>query len=214
VNVSAFCFAVAISAARESRYLDEAVRCGDELAACQEQSLAWNELGITGFWYEGPQRQHPYAGGTGDGHFVYFLAELCRACPDHPSWMKWYAALKIYAKHYALATSEYLTPYGIPAFSLHDGSEQLYQYWDMVRVLGQTGSQKLDFQFDRLRRVGDRYLVRMRNANSALPMNAATLAAIADVAQDPQAEEMAHRCFRWLLGRNPFSRSQVWEMPT
>lgn len=194
----------------EARYRDEAVRCGDELAACQEQCLAWNNLGITGFWYAAPGRRHPYAGGTGDGHPAYFLAELCRALPDHPSWISWYAALRIYARHYALSTTEFLTPYGIPAFSLHDGPKQPYHYWDMVRVLGESGSQKLDFQFDRLARVGQRYLIRIRNANSALPMNAATLAAVADLAQDADAEAMAHRCLQWMLGRNPFSRSQVW----
>ena len=194
----------------EDRYREEAARCGDELTACQERSLAWNNLGITGFWYEGPKRQHPYAGGSGDGHPAYLLAELCRALPDHPSWITWYAALRIYARFYAQATSEYLSPFGVPAFSLHDGPGQPYQYWDHVRVIGRPEHQKLDFQFDRLIRVGNRYLVRIRNANSALNMNGATLAAVADLAADPRTEAMARRCFQWMLGRNPFSRSQVW----
>jgi hypothetical protein len=38
------------------------------------------------------------------------------------------------------------------------------------------------------------------------------LAAAADVARDPQAEAMAQRCLQWMVGRNPFSRSQIWEV--
>ena len=194
----------------EPRYQAEAARCGDELAACQEQGLAWNDLGITGFWYEGPERRHPFAHSCGDGRPAYLLAELCRAFPDHPSWMKWYAALRIYARFYALATSAHLAPYGIPAFSVHDGPEQSYQYWDRVRVLGERQRRKLDFRFERLIRVGRRYLVRIRDCNSSVTMNAATLAAVADVAGDAEAEAMAQRCIQWVLGRNPFSRSQIW----
>ena len=194
----------------DERYAKEAARCGDELAACQERSLAWNKLGLTGFWYEGPKRQHPFAHSAGDGRCAYLLAELCREFPSHSAWMEWYAALRIYTTFYALRSAEYLTPYGVPAFSLHDGPKQPYQYWDHARVTGQRKSQKLDFQFDRLVRVGHRYLVRVRNTTGSLSMNAATLAAVADVARDPAAEAMAQRCFQWMLGRNPFSRSQVW----
>ena len=194
----------------QERYGQEAARCGVDLVGCQEQSLAWNDLGITGFFYEGPRRRHPFAHSSGDGRPAYLLVELCREFPDHPSWMQWYAGLRIYARHYAAATSAFLAPYGLPAFSLHDGPSQSYPYWDRVSVIGQKGSQKLDFQFEKLVRVGRRYLVRLRNANSSLPMQAATLAGVADVARDPEADAMAHRCFQWLLGRNPFSRSQVW----
>lgn len=194
----------------EDCYRDVAVRCGDGLVACQEQGLAWNDVGVTGFWYEGPERRHPFAGSSGDGLQAYLLAELCRALPDHPSWIEWYSALRIYARFYALATAEYLTPYGVPAFSLHDGPDQPYSYWDIVHVLGEKKSRKLDFGFDHLVRIGPRYLVRIRHATSALNMNAATLAAVADLAHDPRSEGMAQRCFEWMLGRNPFSRSQIW----
>ena len=197
-------------ATHDQRYAEAAARCGDELVACQEQSLAWNDLGITGFFYEGPERSYPYGGGGGDGRQAYFLAELCRELPDHPSCMSWYAALRIYVKFYALRTAEHLTPYGVPAFCLHDGPEQPRRYWEMVHVLGEKTSQRLDYQFERLVRVGERYLIRIRGANPALSMHAAALAAAADVCDDPQAEAMAHRCLQWILGRNPFSRSQVW----
>ena len=195
----------------DPRYRAEAARCGTDLAACQEQSLAWNDLGVTGFWYGGPKRQHPYAHSCGDGRSAYLLAELCRAFPDHPSWMTWYAALRIYARFYCRATSAFLAPYGVPAFSLHDGPEQPYQYWDRVWAYGKEGrGRKLDFQFDKLVRVGERYLVRIRNCNSALNLHAAALAAVADLARDPEAEAMAQRCMQWMVGRNPFSRSQLW----
>ena len=194
----------------KDRYGEEAARCGDELVACQEQSLAWNDQGITGFWYEGPKRTHPFAHASGDGHHAYLLVELCREFPNHPSWMKWYAALRIYATFYAQATSRYLTPYGIPAFSLHGGPNARCDYWDRVRALGK--SRKLDFQFERLVRVGKLYVVRIRNCNSALNTSAMTLAAVAAIARDPQAERLAQHCFQWMVGRNPFSRSQVWDV--
>ena len=196
----------------KDRYADEAARCGDELVACQEQSLAWNDQGITGFWYEGPKRKRPFAHGSGDGGHAYLLVELCREFPDHASWMKWYAALRIYATFYAQATSAYLTPYGIPAFSLHGGPDARYEYWDCVRAFGQAKRQKLDFQFERLVRVGKLYLVRIRNCNSALNTSAMTLAGVAALARDPQAEHLAQRCFQWMVGRNPFSRSQIWDV--
>ena len=196
----------------EKRYAEEAVRCGDELAGLQEQGLAWNDKGITGFWYGSSKRKYPFAHSAGDGRSAYLLAELCREFPDHPSWMKWYAALRIYARFYAQATSKYLAPYGVPAFSLHGGPDAPYNYWDHARVFGKKGSQKLDFQFDRLVKVGHLYLVRIRNCNSALNASAMTLAAVADVAHDPEAEAIAQRCMQWMVGRNPFSRSQVWDV--
>ncbi|HUS81371.1 MAG TPA: glycoside hydrolase family 9 protein, partial [Armatimonadota bacterium] len=194
----------------EQLYADEATRCGDEVVACQEQGLGWNDQGITGFFYEGPARKYPYGDIPGDGQQAYFLAELCRQFPDHPSWMSWYAAVKIYAHFYALGTSKYLAPYSVPAFSLNNGPDQPRRYWEIVRVDGEPKSQPLDMQYDRLVRVGDRYLIRIRAGNPCLSMHAAALAAAADVCADPEAEAIAQRCLQWLLGRNPLSRSQVW----
>ena len=194
----------------DERYATEAVRCGNEVVACQEQGLGWNDLGITGFFYGDLSRSYPYAGGGTDGRQACFLAELCRALPDHPDWMRWYAALRIYADFYARPTAEYLAPFGVPAHTLHGGPDQPRRYWEIVSVLGDTGSRPLDFQFDRLVPVGDRSLVRICGANPSLSMHGAALAAAADLCRSAEAEAMAHRCFAWLLGRNPFSRSQVW----
>jgi len=194
----------------DERYADEAVRCGDEVVGCQEQGLGWNDLGIAGFFYGDLRRTHPYAGGGTDGRQAVFLAELCRALPDHPHWMRWYAALRIYADCYARPTAEYLAPYGVPAHTLHGGTDQRPRYWEIVTPLGETESRPLDFQFDRLVPVGSRYLVRIWGTNPSLSAHGAALAAAADVCRSPEAEAMAHRCFEWLLGRNPFSRSQVW----
>jgi len=149
---------------------------------------------------------------SGDGRYAYLLVELCRGFPNHPSWVNWYASLRIYATFYARATSRHLTPYGVPAFSLHGGPDARYNYWDWVSALGQRKRQKLDFQFDRLVRVGKLYLVRIRNCNSALNTNAMTLAAVAAIARDPQAESLAQHCLQWMVGRNPFSRSQIWDI--
>jgi len=187
----------------DERFKKEAVRCGDDLVGLQEQGLAWNDKGITGFWYRSRKARHPHGGTQGDGRHVHVLCELCREFPDHPSWMTWYAAVKIHVEFFALATSKYSTPYGLPAYCLHDGPKQPRMWWFFKRH---------DFQFDRLMRVGSRYLMRIFTTNRWLPMTAAALAAAADVGNDPRAEAMAHRCFQWILGRNPFSRSQQWEV--
>lgn len=196
----------------DERSLAEAVRCGNEVVACQEKGLGWNEQEITGFFYGDLSRRYPYAGEGGDGRQAYFLAELCRALPGHPDWMGWYAALRIYADFYALRSAQYLAPYAVPAYTLHGGPDQPRRYWENVSVLGEQGSQPLDFRFDSLVAVGDRSLVRIWAANPSLSVHGAALAAAADVCRSAEAEAMAQRCLQWLVGRNPFSRSQVWEI--
>ena len=95
------------------RYADKAVELARIILDSQQRTRPNWDIPFTGFFYTSPAKDrllHYVHRGREQGPTLA-LSALCDAFPNHPDWMKWYAAVVLHAE-YLKTAAKYTEPTG------------------------------------------------------------------------------------------------------
>jgi len=204
----------------EQRYADEAFQLGDLIVASQEQTMQPWSIRMTGYFYTGPKREnlfHRFHIGQEEQPIVA-LTHLCESFPNHPNWMKWYAAIVLHSKYYQQVAVKVDQPYDVLPAAVYKESEARLipqsKEWTPLRAADR------DAYVEEVHRgvpLGGEYYLRrfpvwfdFRGNSSVLLSQAKALSTAGQLRGDLEAEDLAQKQAEWLLGRNPFSTSIMY----
>lgn len=196
-------------------YAEKAVELARIIVESQQKSYVGTEHPLAGFFYTGPDRDtlfHQFHRGN-DQAPVVALAQLARAFPDHPDWMRWYATVARYAE-YLKAGARTTAPYGVlPAYVYRD-TDHLRMTADLGRY--QAKPEAFRAQVLEGMPLGDGWYLRAfpvwfarRGNYGVLLSQAKALSAAAHLRGDLAAAELAQTQAQWIVGRNPFTQSTM-----
>lgn len=198
------------------RYADKAVELARVVVASQQVARVGRAFPLSGFFYTGPDRDtlfHQFHRAS-DQAPVLALARLVELFPDHPDWMRWYAAVARHAEYQKRAATT-TAPYGVlPAY--------VYRLADSATV-PDTGGRYLATRAAYAAQVraglamGDGWYLRAfpvwfaRRGNYGVLLSQATaLAAASRLRGDSAGADLAQRQAQWVVGRNPFAQSTMY----
>jgi hypothetical protein len=205
----------------ESRYSEEAFQLAALILASQEQNLQPWTIPLTGYFYTSPKREnlfHRFHIGQEEEPIVA-LTHLCQTFPNHPDWMKWYAAVVLHSRFYQQAAAKLDAPYDVLPAAIYKESEVRLlspqsKDWTPLRAADQ------DSYLQQVRQgvpLGGEYYLRrfpvwfdFRGNSSVLLSQAKALSTAALLRGDWDAQDLAQRQAQWILGRNPFSASIMY----
>jgi hypothetical protein len=200
-------------ATRDSAYSRKALELAPRiLAAHQRAVLARDRMPVAGFFYETEQRERilHYSHRAHDQAPIAALAALCDEFPDHPDWIKWYAAVALYSE-YLKSGAAFSAPYFMLANSIYREDEHLLV--DSVRresFLRQIRSGLPVAPGYRLRIFPVWFDAGSRGNNGTLLSQTKALAIAARLRGSLALADLAQRQLEWAVGRNPFAQSIIY----
>jgi len=200
----------------EAPYRDKAIELARVVTGSQQVSPVGSSLALSGFFYTGPDRDtlfHQFHRAADQAPIVA-LSQLIEVLPDHPDWMRWYAAVARYAE-YQKQTAEITAPYRVlPAY--------VYRVADSLHV-PDSGGRYMEKQSEYAAQVragtpmgGDWYLrtfpvwFQRRGNYGVLLSQAKALSAASRLRGDMAGMDLAQQQAQWVLGRNPFAQSTMY----
>jgi len=195
----------------------EAVARGDRLADLVQLDFSFAQAEkVTGFFWNGATRASPFINVQWLAFPYVALAELCRAFPDEPEWIRWYAALRISGRFYWEKMCAFHAPYNC-------APPGLFPEMDVKAELGDGGEGRMLARYPREKfvPVGKLFLrhfagARARGANTwprasnaCFIQSAVALIRMAMATDDPGLEALARDQLHWVLGVNPFAVSTI-----
>jgi Glycosyl hydrolase family 9/Cellulase N-terminal ig-like domain len=194
----------------EQQYQDKAIELARIILDSQQRTRPDWAIPFLGFFYTGPEKDrilHYCHRGREQGPIVA-LTHLCDAFPNHPDWMKWYAAAELHSE-YLKAMASYTQPYGMMPASIYKDTEYLQV----------PESRRESFRKQVLNgiAVGDGHYLRLfavwmdyRGHFGTILPQALALGEAAHLRGDLKAAELAQDQMEWVVGRNPFAQSMMW----
>lgn len=182
----------------------------------QKEFLPGLTYPLAGFFYTNPDKtqilryQHP----SHEAAPVVALARLCELFPNHPDWMKWYAAVARYSEYYQKPMAQFTQPYGMLANSIFKDDEYL-----KVPEQGGRGLSRESYREQVLNgiKVGEHYYVRLfpvwfefRGNNGTMLAENKAISAAAQLRGSLSLASLAEKNLQWVVGRNPFVESLMW----
>ena len=110
----------------DKMYEEKATGLSQVILNSQQRKRPDWDTPLTGFFYADSAKRrvlHYVHRGREQAH-ILALTELCKAFPNHPDWMKWYAAITLYSE-YLKTIAKYTEPYGVMPASVYNDSEYL-----------------------------------------------------------------------------------------
>ncbi|HKG96078.1 MAG TPA: glycoside hydrolase family 9 protein [Gemmatimonadaceae bacterium] len=198
------------------QYADKAVELARVVTASQQTRRVGSAFPLAGFFYTGPDRDtlfHQFHRAA-DQAPVVALAQLVETFPDHPEWMRWYAAVARYAEYQKRSASA-TAPYGVlPAY--------VYRLADTITVPDSGGRYMATraaygAQVRAGLSMGEGWYLRafpvwfQRRGNyGVLLSQAKALSAASRLRGDRAGLDLAQRQAQWVVGRNPFAQSTMY----
>ena len=191
-------------------YADKAAAMAKKIMDAQQRSLTDWSTPMTGFYYTTSAKDrilHYCHRGREQGPTLA-LSELCKALPNHPDWMKWYAAITLYSE-YLKTIATYTAPYNVMPASVYSDTEYLHV----------PESRKESFRKQVLNGVplGKGHYLRLfpvwmdyRGHFGTILPQAQALANAAHIRGDLASAQLSEHQLEWIIGRNPFSQSAMW----
>ena len=197
-------------------YADKAVELANVILRSQQKTFVGDKYPLSGFFYTGPDRDtlfHQFHRGNDQAPIVA-LAKLAEAFPWHRDWIKWYAAVAMYAE-FQKAGARTTEPYGVlPSYVYHD--KEYLERPDSGALHGETRESFRAQVLEGMPMGGGYYLrafpvwfARQGNYGSLLSQ-AKALSVGARLRRDKAAQDLAQRQAEWIVGRNPFVQSTMY----
>ena len=198
------------------RYADKAVELARTIVASQQTAPVGSDFPLAGFFYTGPDRDtlfHQFHRGN-DQAPVVALAQLVEALPDHPDWMRWYAAVARYAE-YQKRSATTTEPYGVLPSYVYRLSDD----FEVAATGARYGGTREAYRAQVLSGMpmGEGWYLRSfpvwysRRGNfGVLLSQAKALSAAARLRGDSAGTDLAQRQAQWIVGRNPFVQSTMY----
>jgi len=188
-----------LRATGDRAYADRAAELAKVVLDCQQTALPAWDVPLTGFFYTNPRKDRivNFFHRGHDQAPVVALAALCEALPDHPDWIRWYAAVVLHSE-YQRAAAELNRPWrALPAgiYALKDNPAEVA-----------LGVRLSDTHY--LRRfpvIGD-----WRGHFGVLLSQTKALSAAARLRGDADLADLCQVQLQWVIGRNPFCQSTMY----
>jgi len=191
-------------------YQEKAASLSQVILNCQQRKRTDWDLPLTGFFYAGVAKNrilHFVHRGREQAH-ILALTELCNAFPDHPDYMKWYAAITLYAE-YTKTVVRYTAPYGVLPASIYCDSEYVYVPESRRASFKQQVLNGVPLGKGHYLRLFPVWMDYRGHFGTILPQ-AQALANAAHLRGDLVAAQIATHQLEWIIGRNPFSQSTMY----
>ena len=193
-----------------TRYIDYAAEWAKIIINSQQRAIPDWEVPLAGFFYTSQQKEHIL-------HFVHHgrehspilaLTQLCESLPDHPDWMKWYSTVTLHAQ-YLQNIVQYTMPYSVIPASIYSDQEYL--------LAPESRQESFRGQVQNGIPLGNGYYLRLfpvwmdyrGHFGTILPQGKA-LASAGYLRGDLESVQIAQQQLEWVIGRNPFSQSNMW----
>jgi hypothetical protein len=192
------------------RYADKAIELAKIILACQERKRPDWETPLLGFFYTGTDKSRVlhYCHRGREQAPILALTRLCDAFPNHPDWMKWYSAVVLYSQ-YCKTVANYTQPYGMMAASIYQAEEYLSVPEPRRESFRKQVLNGIPLGSGRYLRLFPVWLDYRGNFGTILPQ-AQALASAAHLRGDPECSTLAQHQAEWIVGRNPFSQSNMY----
>lgn len=194
----------------DKQYEEKAASLSQIILNCQERKKTDWDIPLTGFFYAGAAKNrilHFVHRGREQAH-ILALTELCNAFPDHPDYMKWYAAVTWYAE-YVKTVAKYTAPYGVLPASVYCDSEYLHTPESRRESFKQQVLNGIPLGKGHYLRLFPVWMDYRGHFGTILPQ-AQALVNIAHLRSDLPAARLATHQLEWIIGRNPFCESTMY----
>ncbi len=202
----------------DKKYLEIASRTAAAVINCQQQENTDWDIPLRGFFYcdQSKKTIAQYEHQSAEQAPILFLVRLLETAPEHKDAKSWEQACMLYAE-YLKKTAQYIRPFGLLPAAVYHVDTKAFD-----RMLGMEGKdfvEKLyqDSICNGIRLSKDYYLRRMPVSSSLLrgffaPVfaKAAACAEIGRVFKDQELRNIALDQVAWMLGKNPFARSDMY----
>ncbi len=197
----------------DKRYDEYAVRFGNLLVRCQEQSFL-DGIPITGYFYTGTDRQNVI-----HNHHAAFeeapMIALTRLCSDRPgdeNWMDWYSTVVLYSEFFLKRGSQVASPYELLPNSV----------WNKREIMAEQDKKTREDmlqQFNDGTQLNEEYVLRtfpvypdnLFHGNTNIHMSGTwALAEAARLRMDPEGMRLVGKQLQWIFGANPFGQSLMY----
>jgi hypothetical protein len=200
----------------DRRYADKSLELGRLIVESQQRAvLPELTYPLTGFLYTGPDKKRVlrYSHASSEAAPLVALTRLCELFPNHPDWIRWYAAVTLYSEYFQKPMAQFTQPYGMLANSIFHDEE-----YKEVRG-GGRGATPEAFREQVLNgvQVGAHHYVRLfpvwfefRGNHGTVLSQTKGLSAAAHLRGDFALTSLAQQQLQWAVGRNPFVQSTMW----
>lgn len=194
----------------DKQYADKATTWADIILNSQQQTRPDWDIPITGFFYTGPDKEHimHYCHRGREQAPVKALKKLCDLLPDHPDWMKWYAAITLHSE-YLKTIAHYTAPYNVLPASIYTDQEYLLAPESRRESFRKQVLSGIPLGKGHYLRLFPVWMDYRGHFGTILPQ-AQALADAAQLRGDLEAANLARAQQEWIIGRNPFSQSAMW----
>ncbi|MBS0000056.1 MAG: glycoside hydrolase family 9 protein [Cyclobacteriaceae bacterium] len=194
----------------EIRFVEKVIEWAEMIVNSQQKVKPDWDIPLNGFFYTGPDKERilHYVHKGREHAPIQALSLLCDAFPDHPHWMKWYAAITLHAR-YLQTIAGYTGPYGVFPASIYRDEE--YQ--------AAPESRQESFRKQVLAGIplGKGHYLRLfpvwmdyRGHFGTILSQAQANAWAAHLRNDLPSIRYSQHQLEWVIGRNPFSQSTMW----
>jgi hypothetical protein len=191
-------------------YISYAAEWAKIIINSQQRNIPDWEIPLAGFFYTGQQKEHIL-------HFVYHgrehspilaLTRLCEALPDHPDWIKWYSAVALHSR-YLKKIVQYTAPYGVIPASIYTNEEYMLAPESRQESFREQVLNGIPLGGGHYLRLFPVWMDYRGHFGTILPQGKA-LASAGNLRGDLESLQIAQQQLEWVIGRNPFSQSNMW----
>ena len=197
-------------ATNNSEYETKAAEWAEIIIKSQQQEKPDWDIPITGFFYTSPTKEHMlhYCHKGREQAPIFALSELCEVFPDHPNWMNWYASITMHSE-YLKTIAEYTEPYGVFPASIYSDQEYLMAPESRRESFQKQVLNGIPLGKGNYLRLFPVWMDYRGHFGTILPQ-AKALASAGHLRGDLSSTQLAQHQLEWVIGRNPFSQSNMW----
>lgn len=205
----------------EQLYLDIAAIYADVIVASQQITMPDWEKPIRGFFYEDPSHKTilTYEHRGHEQSPICGMVALVSLFPTHKDVAKWQQCIDLYVE-YIKSSLSYMEPYGLLPAHVYRMEWLNYDRFTIPRYIKEQGN--VDELFASQIKEGihlgeNTYLrrfpiaIQRRGFHATLLSKAKGISAIARLRQDKDLMQIAINQIEWILGKNPFASSTMYE---
>jgi len=192
------------------RYIDYATGWAKIIINSQQRVRPDWEVPLAGFFYTSQQKEHimHYCHHGREHSPILALTQLCEAFPDHPDWMNWYSAVTLHAQ-YLKKIAKYTKPYGVLPASVYSDQEYLLAPESRQESYKEQVLNGIPLGKGHYLRLFPVWMDYRGHFGTILPQGKA-LASAGYLRGDLESLQIAQKQLEWVIGRNPFSQSNMW----
>jgi hypothetical protein len=194
----------------DNRYIEYATEWAKVIINSQQRTFPDWEVPLAGFFYTSPKKEHimHYCHHGREHSPILALTQLCETFTDHPDWMDWYSAVTLHAQ-YLKKIARYTQPYGVLPASVYSDGEYLLAPESRQESFKEQVLNGIPLGKGHYLRIFPVWMDYRGHFGTILPQGKA-LASSGFLRGDLESLQIAQKQLEWVIGRNPFSQSNMW----